>query len=131
MKDGFFRFTVLLVLFTAGLVMISRTDVGRLEFDDARMTARYFLNTVCRMGEVSKASFSTFENSLPGGYACSVSARKSGNKAAVGDSQIREAVRTNDFFELCIGDEVVIEVRNRERSFICTGRVNGVRQEVL
>ncbi|MBR5368384.1 MAG: hypothetical protein IK138_03775 [Lachnospiraceae bacterium] len=131
MKDGFLRFMVLLVIFTAGLFTISRTDVERLEFEDARMTARFFLNTVCRMGEVSKASFGVFENSLPGGYACSLSAKSSGEGVLFGDTLIRETVSKNELFELGIGDEVVIEIKNSERSFICTGRVNGVRRSVL
>ena len=124
MKDSYTRFIIFLLIFTAGFVLIARVDVKRLAFDDAKIEARSFLHTVCRLGEVSKASYSSFINSLPHGqgvYDVKISSPGEGKS----DGVIRDGLASNGTVKFSYGEEIMIEMNCGDHSFFCRGRVNG------
>ena len=114
-------FLIFLVMFIAGFNIIARTGSERTAFDDAGIKARSFLHTVCRMGEISDASYSSFINALPktdGVFDVRICSG-SGNDLRPADG---EPVL------LDLGEKIGIELRLGDRSFICSGRVNGLRR---
>lgn len=138
MRDGFTRFLIFLVIFVAGFAAVAVTDSERIAFDDAGIRTRSFLHTVCRMGEVSQAGYTSFVNSLPhAGKAFGVNMSclhmKKGDTHPVyiGNDRIREEVMSKKSCEFNIGDEITIELTCGERSFFCRGTVNGLRRKNL
>lgn len=121
LKDGFVMFMVFLAIFVAGFNITARTGMERAAFDDAGIKARSFLHTVCRMGEISDASYSSFINALP-------------KTDGVFDVKIRSGsgndLRPADGEPVLLepGEEIDVELRLGERSFVCRGRVNGLRR---
>ena len=128
MRDGYTRLIIFLVIFTAGFVSITLTGTERLVFDEGKIEARYFLHTICRMGEVSEASFLSFYNSLPRGRECFF-VRISCPNNGISDSGIREELSAGGRFVFDYGEEIMIEMDYGDHSFICRGRVNGSRGE--
>jgi len=123
MKDGFVRILIFLVIFTAAFSSIARVDTERLYFDEAKINARSFVRTMCRMGEITRTSYNVFLNSLPHGYGpfdISITAR---------DGRIdNEKLSDGECIEFDIGDEIALELIYKDRIFKCRGRVNGLRR---
>ncbi|MCR5431627.1 MAG: hypothetical protein K6E95_03620 [Lachnospiraceae bacterium] len=135
MRQSYIRSLIFLVLFVAGYFAVARTGTERLLFDDACIEARSFLMTVCRMGEVSETSLDAFVNALPHGYgAFDISLecqRNSGDRRrsfAADSAVIYDAVEKNGFYRFEYNDEVILKLSRNDHSFLCRGRVNGMRR---
>ncbi|MCR5829943.1 MAG: hypothetical protein K6F93_06335 [Lachnospiraceae bacterium] len=123
MRDGFVRLMILMVIFVTGFSAIARVDTERLYFDEAKIDARSFMRTMCRMGEVTRASYTAFMNELPRGIG-SFDVKINGPNGPIEEKKICEGIA----YEFDKGDEIILEMLYKDRVFVCRGMVNGIRR---